>query len=131
MQVLCKHQNPLGIKINDIVKINFSFRGKEEFLATVTKIGERADIGQDAYIEYERLDNVEVPVQAYNGCSVSHVSEIVEAAPYVVEQKQPINRFREHEKSMKWGLNISANQWKTLRKIWSYFLGTLRRGYLS
>ncbi len=91
-----KKQNPLEIRIGDIVTINFKHNHSPAFEAKVTDIVDRADIGEDAMINYIRLDGKcdrpmpNVPA----GCSVSHVVSVVHG-PYQTGPKVIRNIFRD------------------------------------
>jgi hypothetical protein len=96
-----KRQNPLGICVGDTVRIHFEHMPEgieREFDALVIDVTDRAGMGQDAHIDYTRVDSYatwfmkahpDLPL----GCSVSHVAQVVTRAPYMCVAKGPENIF--------------------------------------
>ncbi len=99
--IVNKKQNPLGIRVGDVVQIHFSHMpSKGAFSAKVTEVTDRTTMGCDAHIAYEPEESArDYGMEALNipyGCSVSHVVKVLNRAPYVSIRMPPANIFRLH-----------------------------------
>lgn len=93
---MSKSQNPLQIKVGDVVEIHIKpIPNEPAFQARVTEIHDRVVMGQDAIIYYRRLDGKTNEPVTPDGCSVSHVLRVVTPATYVVVRRPPKNHFAE------------------------------------
>jgi hypothetical protein len=93
-----KKENPLGIKIGDIVETNFAYR-KVSIKATITKITDRILTGCNPLIEYdpETEDPDRVKYNIPNACDISFVTKIITPSPYIIPKPIRNNIFVEHK----------------------------------
>lgn len=90
-----KSKKALPVKVGDVVEITLPHRSKggaEPFTAKVLEIKE--NMSAHLIVRYERT--VPVDDNDFDLCHVDFITEIVEAAPYVVKYRPKINIFSEH-----------------------------------
>jgi hypothetical protein len=88
-----KKANPLGVKVRDVVLLDFTeiFNDRGSFAVRVLEMKENME--GSLIIRYERMDGIQEYDDGFALCNISFVKKIIKPAAYVVRQKVRVNIF--------------------------------------